>query len=402
MSQTKRIEFDGSQGFKLAASLELPDFEPTAFALFAHCFTCSKNVFAASRITRILAERGLAVLRFDFTGLGSSDGDFANTNFSSNIEDLVAAADFLRENYEAPRLLIGHSLGGAAVLAAAHQIDEAEALATIGAPFDPSHIEYHFTEKLDEIEQGGVAEVDIGGRPFTVKRQFLEDLRSHNTAEKIGQLDQALMVFHSPLDNIVGVENARDIFVAAKHPKSFVSLDQADHLVSKREDAVYIADVLASWSKRYITTEVEPYRRNESENRVVKVLEATDGKYANLVTVGPHRLRADEPESVGGDDSGLSPYELLLAGLGACSSMTMRMYSDRKGWPLDKVEVELAHQKRAIGDSKKKTDHITRKITIHGDALDREQRRRIFEIANRCPVHRTLEGEPVIESELLD
>ncbi len=399
---SQRVTFPGSKGFELAANLELPDFEPEAFVLFAHCFTCSRNVFAASRISKTLARRGLGVLRFDFTGLGDSEGDFANTDFSSNVEDLVHAAEYLRREWSAPRLLVGHSLGGAAVLAAAHEIQEVEAVATIAAPFEPAHVEALFSEQLDEIEADGAAEVDIGGRPFKVRKQFVEDLREQKSRERLARLDRALMVFHAPMDKIVGIENAREIFVAARHPKSFVSLDAADHLVSRREDAIYIADVLAAWSRRYISAGVDALKRKEENERVVHVREAEDGKYANLIEAGPHQFRSDEPESVGGADSGMTPYELLLAGLGACSSMTMRMYADHKGWPLESVEVELEHEKKSHGESKKKVDVISRRIKIHGDELDEEQRRKIFEIANRCPVHRTLEAEPVIENELVD
>ncbi|HEX5476957.1 MAG TPA: alpha/beta fold hydrolase, partial [Burkholderiales bacterium] len=311
------LRFPGTQGHELAARLEMPAGEPLAFALFAHCFTCSKDTKAAAYIGQALSARGIAVLRFDFTGLGMSGGDFADSNFSSNIEDLVAAAGFLRSRHEAPALLIGHSLGGAAVLAAAAEIPEVRAVATIGAPFDPRHVAHLLEGKAEELASKGEARVDIGGRPFLVRKQFLDDLEKHAPADSIAALGKALLVMHSPRDAIVGIDNASRIFMAAKHPKSFVSLDDADHLLNRAEDAAYAAEIIAAWSSRFLA------KKPAGEAiEGVRVVESGTGRFAQDIYAGRHRLRADEPVSAGGADSGPSPYDLVLAGLGACTAMT--------------------------------------------------------------------------------
>ena len=397
-----KVTFIGSSGENLAARLDLPQGPPRAFALFAHCFTCNKDVFAAARIAGGLAERGIAVLRFDFTGLGASDGDFANTNFSSNVEDLVRAADFLRDSYEAPKLLIGHSLGGAAVLAAAGRVPEAQAVATIAAPADPAHVAAHFTEARAEIEAAGEAEVLLVGRPFRIKKQFLEDIETQKLDAALAGLRKALMVFHAPRDATVGIDNASRIFLAAKHPKSFVSLDDADHLLSRKSDAIYVAEVLAAWAGRYLgkaeTAAAPPVPAGQ-----VVVEETGEGKFTQRIAVGAHVLRADEPESAGGLDSGPSPYDFLLAGLGACTSMTLRLYAERKGLALEKTRVTLSHARIHAEDcatcetKEGKIDRIERVIEMTGD-LSAEQRRRLLEIADKCPVHRTLRSEILIDT----
>ena len=284
MANSIKVTFTGSQGADLAAKLELPDGEPTAYALFAHCFTCSKDIFAAARIAGQLAKRGIAVLRFDFTGLGKSDGEFANTNFSSNVEDLLLAANFLEENYQAPQVLIGHSLGGAAVLAAAGDLPKVRAVATIGAPADAEHVIHNFGAKIDEIDETGEAEVTLGGRNFNIKKQFLDDVRGQPLKEKIAAMKKALIVFHAPRDATVGIENAGVIFGAAKHPKSFISLDSADHLLSGREDAIYVADVLTSWAARFLDTtsskDAEPLPEG-----IVRIAETGNGKFQQKVSV---------------------------------------------------------------------------------------------------------------------
>ena len=388
------IHFPGTQGFELAARLNLPDETPRAFALFAHCFTCSKDTKAASYISQALTEHGIAVLRFDFTGLGASGGEFADTSFSSNIGDLLAATDWLRKNRKAPQILIGHSLGGAAVLAAAPHVPEARAVATIGAPFEPAHVARLFSASRKDIEANGEATVDIGGRPFRVKKQFLDDLSRHNPAKTIGSLRKALLVFHSPNDAVVDIDNAAKIFQAAKHPKSFVSLDHADHLLSRAEDAAYAAEVLAAWSSRYLDRVADASQAVQG----VRVVEAGEAKFAQRVYAGHHRLRADEPVSAGGTDTGPGPYELLLAALGACTSMTVRMYAAQKQWPLERVSVDLRHDKVYAIDCAEceitdgKIDKIERAITLEGN-LDDAQRQRLLEIAKKCPVHRTLHSE---------
>jgi putative redox protein len=384
------IRFPGAQGHELAARLELPAGEPRAYALFAHCFTCSKDSRAAAYISQALAARGIALLRFDFSSL----------EFSSNIGDLVAAAQYLREHHRAPQILVGHSLGGAAVLAAAGEIPEARAVATIGAPFEAKHVEHLLVHGKKQILDAGEAQVDIGGRPFTVRKEFFEDLARHDPARHIGALGKALLILHSPRDRIVSIDNAAKIFMAARHPKSFVSLDDADHLLTRAEDAAYAAEVLAAWASRYLeTAATEPVPG-------VRVVEAGQGKFAEDIFAGRHRLRADEPESVaGGTDTGPSPYDLLLAAVGACTAMTVRLYADQKKLPLERVSVDLKHDKLHAVDCADcetkdgRIDRIERVVTLEG-ALDDAQRAKLLEIANKCPVHRTLHSEVLIPTRL--
>ncbi len=409
-NRSEKITFTGSLGEQLAARLDLPAGETRAYALFAHCFTCTKDIFAASRIAEGLNAHGIAVLRFDFTGLGASEGEFANTNFTSNVGDLIAAANHLRENYEAPKIIIGHSLGGAAVLVAAPEIAEIEAVCTIGAPSDPGHVANNFGDDIKKIDTEGEANVTLVGRPFKIKKQFLDDIRSQKLTASLGRLGKALLVFHSPVDNVVGIENAQEIYVAAKHPKSFVSLDDADHLLSKRADAVYCANVIAAWAERYIGTgrrEGKGIDVPSIEDGVV-VQETGEGKFANAISVGGrHTLHADEPLSVGGNDSGPTPYDYLLSALGACKSMTMRMYADRKNWPLERARVTLRHDKihaedcEACETEEGKVDQFDVEIQIEGD-LSEEQRQKIYDISNRCPVHQTLINDVSIVSKLKD
>jgi uncharacterized OsmC-like protein/fermentation-respiration switch protein FrsA (DUF1100 family) len=395
---TQRFQFPGSEGQQLAATLDNPDGPVHAYALFAHCFSCGKDVLAAKRIAVALAAKGIAVLRFDFTGLGSSEGDFANSTFSSNVADLVRAADHLRTAYSAPSLLIGHSLGGAAILAAADQIPEARAVVTIGAPSDPAHVTGQFADSIDKIRGEGQAEVSLAGRPFTIKRAFLDDIAEHNLMGHITRLHKALLVMHSPTDDTVGIDNATRIFVAARHPKSFVSLSDADHLLSSRRDATYVTDVIAAWASRYIDARESEDADAGKLPREVVVRETRNGKFQQTVTVGPHQLLADEPVAAGGDDSGLAPYDFLLAGLGACTSMTMRLYAERKSLPLTRTTVTLRHNKIHAQDCAEcetkagMLDQIDRVITMEGP-LDAEQRQKLIEIADKCPVHRTLTSE---------
>jgi len=405
-TRSEKVTFPGSDGHNLSGRLDLPQGEPKAYALWAHCFSCTKDIFAASRVSAGLTERGFAVFRFDFTGLGESDGDFANTNFSSNVDDLIAAADFLRQNFEAPKLLVGHSLGGAAVLAAASRIPESEAVCTIAAPADPEHVAHHFESSREEIESKGEAEVLLGGRPFKVKKQFLEDISNQSLERQIGGLKKALLVCHSPTDEIVGIENATSIYVAAKHPKSFLSLDGADHLLRRKQDAIYVADVLSAWASRYISLreDTDQAAGAKADPDTVVVQETGEGKFGNLVSVGgKHTLIADEPTKVGGLDKGPTPYDLLLASLGACKSMTMRMYADRKGFPLERASVRLKHDRihaRDCETCETEEGHIDRiqvEIDVKGD-MDDETRQRIIEIAERCPVHKTLQSEVLIET----
>lgn len=403
--KTSMVHFPGAMGHPLAARLDLPAGKPAALALFAHCFTCSKDTLAASRISSALVRHGIGVLRFDFTGLGDSGGDFANTNFSSSVADLAAAAAWLRTEHTAPAILVGHSLGGTAVLAAAAQIPEAKAVATIGAPFDPGHVRRLLAPVTAEIEAAGEAEVSLGGRKFRVKKQFLDDIGGQNAHEMISRLRKALLIFHSPRDTIVDIDNAARIFMAARHPKSFVSLDDADHLLTRREDAEYVATVLAAWASRYIDAGSGKAVRETPPSGVVTVTESDEGRFSQWITVGRHQLRADEPVALGGNDLGPSPYDLLLAGLGACTAMTLRMYADQKQWPLERVTVRLRHEKVHAADCEEcetregRIDRIERVIEVRGN-LDESQRARLLEIANKCPVHRTLRSEIWIPTEL--
>jgi putative redox protein len=402
---SQKVSFTGAQGVELAARLDFPLGEPRAFAIFAHCFTCTKDTKAATYVSAALAEQGIAVLRFDFTGLGGSEGDFANTNFSSNVADLIAAADYLRAKHGAPEILIGHSLGGAAVLAAAPQITDARAVATINAPFDPAHILHTMADARPEIEAAGEAEVVLAGRPFRIKKQFIEDIQSHRLATGLATMKKALLVMHAPLDKTVGIDNASQIFLAAKHPKSFVALDQADHLLSRRDDATYAGSVLAAWAARYIS---RPLSAAESPAPIageVTVAESGTGAYAQTIAAGRHRLRAGEPENVGGDDTGPSPYELLMAALGACTSITLRMYAGRKQLPLTRIQVRLRQTRNYVEDCANcekqdaRMSGMDREITLEGE-LDAGQRQKLLEIADKCPVHRILEPSIRITSHL--
>ena len=396
---TERFQFTGEGGHQLAATLDLPEREPVAYALFAHCFTCGKDGLAAKRIAVALAANGIAVLRFDFTGLGSSEGDFANATFSSNVADLVRAADHLRETRKAPAILIGHSLGGAAILAAAEKIPEAKAVVTVAAPSDPTHVTGLFKDRIDEIRAQGRADVSLAGRSFPITREFLDDIAQHELMAHVANLRKALLIMHAPTDETVGIDNATRIFVAAKHPKSFVSLAGADHLLSDKRDSLYVADVIAAWASRY----VEPVAREETIDaspapRGVVVRETRESKFQQTISIGPHRLIADEPVAAGGEDSGPGPYDFLLAGLGACTSMTMRLYADRKALPLERVTVTLRHSKIHAEDCAEcetkagMLDQIDRVIAIEGELND-DQRKRLMEIADKCPVHRTLTSE---------
>ena len=404
----ERFQFTGEGGHQLAAALDLPEREPRAYALFAHCFTCGKDVLAATRISAALAANGIAVLRFDFTGLGSSEGDFANSTFSSNVADLVRAADHLRETRKAPALLIGHSLGGAAILAAAGQIPDAKAVVTIAAPSDPAHVTGLFKDRIEDIRKVGEIEVSLAGRPFHIKREFLDDIAEHGLTAHVANLHKALLVMHSPTDDTVGIDNATRIFIAARHPKSFVSLDDADHLLSQRRDSAYVADVVAAWAERYIDPPAPAQAAASGEApRQVVVRETRNSKFQQTVMMGSHRMLADEPVAAGGEDSGPGPYDFLLAALGACKSMTMRLYANRKSLPLERATVTLNHSKIHAQDCAEcetkegMLDQIDVAIGLEG-ALDAEQRKRILEIADKCPVHRTLTSEIRIVTKAAD
>lgn len=391
-----KTTFAGADGSMLSARVDLPAGPVRGFALFAHCFTCSKDLAAARHISQKLAGHGIGVLRFDFTGLGSSEGEFANTNFSSNVADLLKAADHLRTAFDAPQILIGHSLGGAAVLAAAGEIPEAKAVVTIGAPADVGHVLHNFGSSVEKIRSDGEAVVSLAGRQFTIRKSFIEDAESQRLEDKIKGLKKALLVMHAPLDATVGIENATRIFTAAKHPKSFVSLDDADHLVSRREDAAFAARLIASWASKYVRGD-EPADAEAGD--LVKVMETGLGKFQNAVLAGKHRLLADEPTSVGGLDSGPSPYEYLSVALAACTTMTLRMYADHKKIDSPRISVTVDHGKIAaahcedcgssIEGRSGKIDRFERIIHVEG-AIPEDLAKKLVEIADRCPVHRTL------------
>jgi len=400
---TERITFAGHDGSQLAARLDLPQGPVLATALFAHCFTCSKDIPAARRIEARLAAMGIAVLRFDFTGLGHSEGEFANTTFTSNVGDLAAAARYLAGRDMAPALLIGHSLGGAAVLRARAQIASVRAVVTIGAPADPGHVAHHFETALPRIQAEGAAEVCLGGRPFRIGRDFVEDIAASALQPAIADLRAALLVLHAPRDETVSIDNASQIFMAAKHPKSFVTLDDADHLISRARDAEYAAEVIAAWAGRYVDL-APPAPPPGAPEGIVRVSEADPAGFLQDVQAGPdHHALADEPLSYGGTDRGMSPYGFVSAGLGACTSMTIRMYARRKGWPLEGVSVDICHDKVHAQDADTgasgKIDAFTRVIRLIGP-LDGAQRQRLLEIADKCPVHRTLEASSHIVTRL--
>jgi putative redox protein len=405
---TTRITFPNARGELLAARLELPEDErPLAYALFAHCFTCAKDLTAAVRIARALSSRRIAVLRFDFTGLGESEGEFAATTFSSEVSDLVAAAHFLERQYEAPRLLVGHSLGGAAVMAAAGAIPSTAAVATIAAPFDPAHLRLLLGESEARIEQEGEAIVRLGGRDFTIRKSLLDDLAAQQPAETLRRLTAALLVMHSPRDQVVTIDNAAAIYQAARHPKSFISLDPADHLLSNAEDAHYAGEMIAAWASRYLapTQTIAPASRPPSvtDNRVTAHTGATGFRTELFANGFP--LVADEPVAYGGTNEGPSPYEYLLAALGACTGMTVQMYARRKGWPLQEAVVRLSHHQvhaedcRDCDEQDRRIDKFERELELNGE-LDEGQRQRLLEIAELCPVHRTLTGRIRIETTL--
>ena len=396
-----RLDFAGHDGSRLSALLEVPDGPVKGYALFAHCFSCGKDVPAASRISRAMVERGFGVLRFDFTGLGNSDGDFANTGFTSNVSDLLRAVDFMRETYEAPVLLMGHSLGGTAVLAAAGDVPECRGVVSIGAPSSPAHVIHQFEDHVEEIERAGSAEVLLGGRPFRIGSAFVSDVSEARITEQLRSMRKSLLVFHAPLDDIVSVNEAEIIYRAALHPKSFVSLDGADHLLTRKADAGYVASVTSSWIERYLDS--EDTALPEVPAGEVRIDEYNQ-KFARTVQADQHQWLADEPKSVGGSELGPDPYEHLLAALGACTSMTIRMYANRKALPLDRVVVNLRHAREHSTDCEgcdetpARIERLHREIAFEGDLTDAQQAR-LMEIADRCPVHRTLAGELVISSE---
>ncbi|GGE40341.1 bifunctional alpha/beta hydrolase/OsmC family protein [Actibacterium pelagium] len=401
----EKLTFPGHSGLPLAARMDRPEGPTLATAIFAHCFTCGKDIAAARRISQRLAAMGIAVLRFDFTGLGHSKGEFQNTSFTTNVQDIQAAAAHLAEIGQAPSLLIGHSFGGAAVLKAAIGIPSIKALVTLAAPADPGHVVHNFAHAKEDLAEKGLAEVRLGNRPFLISQDFVDDVGSTDLTEAISKLNAALLVLHAPLDDTVSIDNAAQIFQAAKHPKSFVTLDDADHLITAPSDAEYAADVISAWVSRYVDLAPPPPPPGAPEG-IVRVSEADPDGFLQDVQNGPwHHILADEPRAYGGTNRGLSPYGFLAAGLGACTSMTVRMYARRKGWPLSGIHVEVNHDKVHAQDAEQrgdiKIDRFIRVIHLEGD-LTQDQRARLLEIADKCPVHQTLEGNSEVLTELAD
>ncbi len=400
----QKVSFKNGSGQNLSGRLELPaDQHPHNFALFAHCFTCNKNLGAVRNISRALTLAGFGVLRFDFTGLGESDGDFEDTNFSGNVEDLIAASNFIAENYTSPTLLIGHSLGGAAAIFAGVEIESVKAIVTIGAPSNPEHVAHLLRSNIDEINKNGLAVVNLSGRDFTIKKQFLDDLESKSLPDIVQNLRKAILVMHSPQDTTVGIKNAEEIYIAARHPKSFISLDGADHLLMRKEDSQYAGMVLAGWASRYV--DIPKETAIKSSHDAVASLNA-ENSFTTQMKVGNHYMVSDEPVTYGGNDFGPTPYELVSAGLASCTAMTIQMYAKRKQWDVQNVEVHISYGKKHAVDCKNcaqdsaKIDTFTREIKLEGD-LDEEQIRRILLIADKCPVHRTLHSETQVITTLI-
>jgi len=399
---TKTIKFKNSRGFNISAKIEFPlTQKPDAFAIFSHVFTGSKNLNATRNISRAMTLNGIAVLRFDFTGLGDSEGEFSDTNFSTNVDDILSAAKYLEENHQAPRILVGHSLGGAAAIFAGRELSSVQAVATIGAPSEPQHVTHLFGLSMEKIEKEGSAEINIGGRKFTIKKQFIDDIQSVDLQKITHDLNKALLILHSPQDNIVEIENAAKIYHSAHHPKSFVTLEKADHMLTNKDDAYYAANVIASWVKRYIPIPVK--EELKPKKQVIAKL-GSEG-YTTDIVAGKHGMVADESEDLGGNDFGPSPYELLNAALSACTAMTLQMYARRKKWPLESVKVDIAFDRsyqedcQACEDSDRKIGKYEVSITLEGP-LDEEQKARLLEIAHKCPVHKTLLVTPEINVSL--
>lgn len=403
---TTPLTFTGATGARLSARLEMPlDGDPIAYAIFAHCFTCSKNQRATVTISRALAQARIAVLRFDFTGLGDSEGDFAETTFSTSVDDLIAAARYLERHHQAPQLLVGHSLGGSAALHAALGIPSIRAVATINAPSEPSHVRKLLEPAAAQIERTGEATITLAGRSFRVKKELLDDLEETRMDDAVRDLRAALLIFHAPADQIVGIDNAARLYTAARHPKSFISLHDADHLLGREDDARYVGDVLSAWVRRYLDHGQRAHRTIEQvvdDNRVVA---RTAEGYRTPILASGHALIADEPVAVGGTELGPTPYDLLASALGACTTMTLQMYARRKEWPLREAIVRLRHSKVHALDEEQcehraaRMDQLDRSVELIGDLSD-DQRARLLEIANKCPVHRTLEAGVVVKTEL--
>ena len=398
---SEKVSFEGSLGQTISGRLEHPVGRFGGWAIFAHCFTCSKQSRAAVALSRELAQHGIGVLRFDFTGIGESEGEFADTDFSSNVADIHAAAAWMAGQGRPVSLLLGHSLGGTASIVAASGIGTLKALVTIAAPAEAAHVISQFGDGGERAEAEGSAEVKLGGRPFTITKALLEDLRKAQVGQSISRLRLPLLILHAPGDKEVSVDHATALFMEARHPKSFVSLDDATHFLDRDEDTDFAASVIAGWAERYVTPDADEGDDFKGDGVLVRETQGV-GPYQNEVLTRGFRQIIDEPRRLGGSDTGPDPYSMLSAALGGCTSITLRMYADRKGWPVDHISVAVDHKREHADDctdcgEADKVDTFTRAVSIEG-AVDDDQLARLLEIADRCPVHRTLESGSRVRS----
>lgn len=402
----ERLIIKNTKGHNLQAYLELPaDQKPHYFAIFAHCFTCNSNLSAVKNISRSLTSHGFGVVRFDFTGLGRSEGEFAESYFSANVDDLISVNNYITEHYKAPSLLVGHSLGGAAVIVAASRLDNIKAVATVGAPSTVSHVTHLFSHGIDEVKRKGEVKVNIGGRPFKIDKDFVEDFNKISLPEITKNLRKPLLIMHAPFDQTVGINNAHDLYHNAHHPKSFVSLDNADHLLSNPKDSKYVGNVIGTWADRYFEPKDNTMLDTNGE-QLVAHLNLKEDNFTTSIQTKKHNFIADEPASIGGNDFGPSPYDFLSAGLAACTVMTLKMYAERKKWDLREVYAYITYSKKHSDDlmldldKPKRIDHLQKRLKFIGD-LDGVQKAKLKEIASKCPVHRSLLSETVIETEVI-
>lgn len=405
MKSTK-LKIKNRKGITLNANLELPaNQKPNYYAIFAHCFTCSSSLSAVRNVSRALTQNGFAVLRFDFTGLGRSEGEFADSHFSANVDDLLDVHKYMEEYYQAPSLLVGHSLGGAAVLVAASKLETVKAVATVGAPSTVNHVKHLFSHQVEDSAEKGDVEVNIGGRPFVINQDFVEEFDKTDLPTIVKDLRKPLLIMHAPFDKIVGIENAEQLYKKAHHPKSFVTLDNADHLLTKEEDSQYVGEIIGTWAKRYFPKAKNKMLSTEGE-QLVGHLNIVENNFTTEIQTKNHAFIADEPASVGGSDFGPSPYEYLNAALAACTVMTLKMYAERKKWDLREVYVYISHSRKhsddlnLVTEQPKYLDHISKKLKLIGD-LTTQQKDRLKEISSRCPVHKTIASEVIFETEIL-